>query len=78
MQDLWVIREFILLDFLIYCLGFGGGVGDSMFWLEFSGFFCKEIIYNLCYLMFVSSFCSEYVYSNVMYIIVGEVVVVFY
>lgn len=63
-------------DLLIYNSGFGLGVGDLMLWLELNVFICVDIIVGLVYLKLVSSFCSCYVYDNLMYVVVGEVVVV--
>lgn len=74
MQDHWVTGEFTIKDLLTHKSGLVSGAGDSMLWPEPSGFTRKEIIHNLRYLTPAYSFRNQYAYSNVLYIVAGELV----
>ena len=74
MQDHWVTGEFTIKDLLTHKSGLVSGAGDSMLWPEPSGFTRIEIIHNLRYLTPEYSFRSQYAYSNVLYIVAGELV----
>jgi len=74
MSEHWVTGEFTLGDLLTHKSGLVSSAGDSMLWPEPSGFTREEIIHNLRYLTPEFSFRSTYAYSNLMYIVAGEVV----
>ncbi len=74
MKDHWVTGEFTIKDLLTHKSGLVSGAGDSMLWPEPSGFTRQEIIHNLRYLTPEYSFRSHYAYSNIMYIVAGELV----
>lgn len=74
MKAHWVTAEFTISDLLTHQSGLVDSAGDSMLWPEPSGFTHKEIIHNLRYLTPEYSFRSTYAYSNVMYIVAGEIV----
>ncbi|PHR92667.1 MAG: serine hydrolase [Robiginitomaculum sp.] len=73
MYDPWVTREFTIRDLMIHNSGLGRGTGDLMFWPS-TDFTRTEVIANLRHLKPTSSFREKHSYSNLMYIIAGEIV----
>jgi CubicO group peptidase (beta-lactamase class C family) len=73
MYDPWVTRELTLRDLVTHRGGLGLGQGDLMWWPA-TDFTRREIVRALRLLKPASSLRSRYAYSNVMYVVAGEVV----
>lgn len=63
-----------IIDLLTHKSGLSSGAGDSMIWPAPSTFTSSEIINNLRYLSPQYDFREKYAYSNVMYIVAGEII----
>ncbi len=74
LHDPWVTRHFTIADLLTHQSGLASGAGDSMLWPSPSRFSLDEIIHNLRYLSPAGEFRKTFAYSNVMYMVAGEVV----
>lgn len=73
LYDPWVTREITVRDLLIHNSGLRRGAGDLMFWPG-TNFSRAEIIANMRYLAPVSGFRVKHAYSNLMYIVAGELI----
>ena len=73
MYDPWVTRELTLRDLVTHRAGLGLGQGDLMWWPA-TDFTRREIVRAVRQLKPASSLRSRYAYSNVMYVVAGEVV----
>jgi CubicO group peptidase (beta-lactamase class C family) len=73
MYDPWVTRELTLRDLVTHRSGLGLGQGDLMWWPT-TDFTRREIVRAVRQLKPASSLRSRYAYSNVMYVVAGEVV----
>lgn len=73
MYDPWVTREVTVRDLVTHRAGLGLGQGDLMWWPP-TTFTRREIVSGIRQLKPASSFRSRYAYSNVMYVVAGEVV----
>ncbi|WP_137166251.1 serine hydrolase [Salinimonas lutimaris] len=74
LSDPWVTHEFRIRDLFIHQSGLAGAAGDLMLWPAPSTFTTREIIHNLRYLQPVHSFRTQFAYSNVMYLVAGEII----
>ena len=73
MYDPWVTRELTLRDLVTHRSGLGLGQGDLVWWPA-TDFTRREIVRAVRLLKPASSLRSRYAYSNVMYVVAGEVV----
>ena len=71
MYDPWVTRELTLRDLVTHRGGLGLGQGDLMWWPA-TDFTRGEIVRNVRLLKPATSLRSRYAYSNVMYVVAGE------
>ncbi|MFA8341965.1 MAG: serine hydrolase domain-containing protein [Rhodothermaceae bacterium] len=71
--DPYVTREFTIKDLLVHHSGLTGGYGDLMLWPA-SDFTRSEIIERIKYLKPKYSFRTRFGYSNIHYIVAGEVI----
>ena len=73
MYDPYVTREFRVRDLMIHASGLGYNAGGMMLGpgTTFTG---PEVVANLRHLKPVSSFRTEFSYSNLMYIVAGELI----
>lgn len=74
LADPWVTRQFRIIDLLTHNSGLMSGAGDEMLWPEPTGFSREEIISKLKYLEPSYGYRSQFGYSNVFYIVAGQVV----
>lgn len=73
MYDPYVTREFRVRDLMIHSSGLGYNAGGLMVGPG-TTFTAPEVVANLRHLKPVSSFRTEFAYSNLMYIIAGELI----
>ncbi|MDW3229227.1 MAG: serine hydrolase [Acidobacteriota bacterium] len=71
MYDPVVSREIMVKDLLCHRSGLGLGAGDLMLWPA-SDLNRKEILRRLRYIRPSSSFRTRYAYSNIMFVVAGE------
>jgi len=72
MHDPWVARELTVRDLLTHRGGLGLGAGDLLYWPP-SDYTRREIAERARWLKPASSLRSRYAYSNLMYVVAGEV-----
>ncbi|HEX7375010.1 MAG TPA: serine hydrolase domain-containing protein, partial [Steroidobacteraceae bacterium] len=73
LQDPFASTEMTVRDLLVHRSGLGVGAGDLMFYPA-SDRKPADIVHSLRYLKPVTSFRSTFAYSNMMYLVAGEVV----
>jgi CubicO group peptidase (beta-lactamase class C family) len=73
MSDPWVTRQAQIRDLLVHDLGFRTEAGDLMLWPEPNSFTRADVVRALPYLKPLYSFRSHFSYSNLGYIVAGEV-----
>lgn len=73
MREDWVTREMQVRDLLIHNSGLPGAAGDLMLWPEPNLFTRADVIKAMAHLKPSYSFRTRYAYSNVQYIVAGEV-----
>ncbi|MET0268354.1 MAG: serine hydrolase [Duganella sp.] len=73
MYDAWVTREITVRDLLVHRSGLGYGAGDLLF-VPRSNLSRAETVRRLRYLKPASSFRTEFSYSNLMYIVAGQLI----
>ena len=73
MYDPWVTREMTIRDLLVHRSGLGLGQGDLLF-IPRSSLSRAESVRRLRYLQPQSSFRTTYAYSNVMYMVAGQLI----
>jgi CubicO group peptidase (beta-lactamase class C family) len=74
MYDPYVTREFTIRDLLVHHSGLARGAGELMQDPSPTTFTTSDIIHSLRYFKPVSSFRTQFAYSNIMYIVAGEVI----
>lgn len=73
MYDPWVSEHIQVRDLVIHNSGLGPAAGDLMLWPEPNRFTREQVVAGIAHLPPASSFRTTYNYSNVMYIVAGEV-----
>jgi CubicO group peptidase (beta-lactamase class C family) len=73
MHDAYVSSEMTVRDLLVHRSGLGQGAGDLMFYPP-SNLSRADIVHRLRYIPPASSFRSTFAYSNLMYVVAGEVI----
>ena len=73
MDDDWVGEQIQVRDLVIHNSGLGPAAGDLMLWPGPNAFTREQVVAGVGHLPVRSSFRSRYNYSNVMYIVAGEV-----
>jgi CubicO group peptidase (beta-lactamase class C family) len=73
MYDAYASSEMTVRDLLVHHSGLGIGAGDLMFYPP-SDLSRADIVHKLRYIKPASSFRSEFAYSNLMYVVAGEVI----
>lgn len=73
MNDPWVSENMQVRELLIHNSGLGSATGDMMLWPEPNHFSRADIINALAYFKPGHGFRNHYGYSNVMYVLAGEV-----
>jgi CubicO group peptidase (beta-lactamase class C family) len=73
LYDPWVTREMTIRDLLVHRSGLGLGQGDLLF-VPRSNLSRAETVRRLRYLQPKSSFRTTYAYSNVMYMVAGQLI----
>jgi CubicO group peptidase (beta-lactamase class C family) len=73
MFDPWVTREITIRDLLVHRSGLGPGGGDLLF-VPRSTLSRAELVRRLRYLKPQTSFRSTYAYSNLMYVVAGQLI----
>ncbi len=74
MYDPCVTKEFTIRDLLTHRSGLAKGAGELMQDPSPTTFTINDIIHSLRYFKPVSSFRTHFAYSNIMYIVAGEVI----
>jgi CubicO group peptidase (beta-lactamase class C family) len=74
MYDPYVTMEFTIRDLLAHHSGLARGAGELMQDPSPTTFTTSEIIHSLRYFKPQSSFRTQFAYSNIMYIVAGEVI----
>jgi CubicO group peptidase (beta-lactamase class C family) len=72
LEDPWVTDEVRIRDLLIHRVGVGRMLGNRLQFMTSES--RDELIYRMRYHQFEEPFRSSYVYSNVMYLVAGEIV----
>lgn len=73
MMDPWVTREMTIRDLLVHRSGLGPGAGDLLF-VPRGGVARAEVVRRLRYLKPATSFRSGFAYSNLMYVVAGQLI----
>lgn len=73
MHDPWVTREITIRDLLTHRSGLGYGAGDLLF-VPRSKLSRAETVHRVRYLKPATSFRSIYAYSNLMYVVAGQLI----
>ena len=73
LQDAYASSEMTVRDLLVHRSGLGIGAGDLMFYPA-SDRSREEIVHSLRYIKPATSFRSTFAYSNMMYLVAGEVI----
>lgn len=73
MYDPWVTREITIRDLLTHRSGLGYGAGDLLF-VPRSGLSRVETVHRLRHVKPATSFRSTYAYSNLMYVVAGQLI----
>lgn len=73
MFDSWVTREFRVRDLFIHSSGLAYNAGGLMVGPG-TTFTAPEVVTNLRYLEPITSFRTEFAYSNLMYVVAGELI----
>jgi CubicO group peptidase (beta-lactamase class C family) len=73
MYDPWVTREMTIRDLLVHRSGIGYGSGDLLF-VPRSNVSRAEVVRRLRYLKPATSFRTTYAYSNLMYVVAGQLI----
>lgn len=73
MYDPWVTREITIRDLLTHRSGLGYGAGDLLF-VPRSKLSRAETVHRVRYLKPATSFRSTYAYSNLMYVVAGQLI----
>lgn len=73
MSDDWITEQVQVRDLVIHSSGLGPAAGDLMLWPEPNHFTRELVLQGIEHLPPASSFRTRYNYSNVMYIVAGEV-----
>src|SRR5690606_22578671 len=73
MQDDWMGEQIQVSDLVIHTSGLGAAAGDLMLWPGPNLFTREQVVAGVGLLPVRSSFRTRYNYSNVMYIVAGEV-----
>lgn len=73
MYDPWVTREITIRDLLVHRSGLGLGAGDLLF-VPRSNLSRSEVVRRLRYIKPQTSFRSTYAYSNLMYVVAGQLI----
>ncbi len=73
MYDPYVTRELTVRDLLTHRSGLGLGAGDLLFWPH-STYTAQEIVYRVRFIKPRFSFRSRFAYSNIMYIVAGQII----
>jgi CubicO group peptidase (beta-lactamase class C family) len=74
MYDPYVTREFTIRDLLAHHSGLASGAGELMQDPSPTTFTTSDIIHSLRYFKPTSSFRTQFAYSNIMYIVAGELI----
>jgi CubicO group peptidase (beta-lactamase class C family) len=74
MYDPYVSREFTIRDLLVHHSGLARGAGEMMQDPSPTTFTTSDIIHSLRYFRPTSSFRTQFAYSNIMYIVAGELI----
>jgi CubicO group peptidase (beta-lactamase class C family) len=74
MYDPYVTREFTIRDLLVHHSGLARGAGELMQDPSPTTFTTSDVIHNLRYFKPASSFRTQFAYSNIMYIVAGELI----
>jgi CubicO group peptidase (beta-lactamase class C family) len=74
MYDPYVTREFTIRDLLAHRSGLARGAGELMQDPSPTTFTTSDIIHSLRYFKPTSSFRTQFAYSNIMYIVAGELI----
>ncbi len=74
LQDAYASSEMTVRDLLVHRSGLGLGAGDLLFYPPPSDRTRAEIVHSLRYIKPASSFRSTFAYSNMMYLVAGEVI----
>lgn len=73
MHDPYASAEITVRDLLVHRSGLGTGTGDLLYFPP-SDFTRADIVHKLRYLPPASSFRSTFAYSNIMYVVAGQVI----
>ena len=73
MYDPWVTREMTIRDLLVHRSGIGYGSGDLLF-VPRSNVSRAEVVRRLRYLKPATSFRTTFAYSNLMYVVAGQLI----
>lgn len=73
MFDPWVTREMTIRDLLVHRSGLGEGEGDLLF-VPRSNVSRAEVVRRVRYFKPATSFRTTYAYSNLMYVVVGQLI----
>ncbi|MGI9246469.1 MAG: serine hydrolase [Steroidobacteraceae bacterium] len=73
MYDSYASAEMTVRDLLVHRSGLGTGTGDLLYFPP-SDFSRADIVHKLRYLPPASSFRSTFAYTNIMYVVAGEVI----
>ncbi|NGZ86255.1 serine hydrolase [Duganella sp. SAP-35] len=73
MADPWVTRELTIRDLLVHRSGLGYGTGDLLF-VPRSNVSRAEAVRRLRYLKPTTSFRTTFAYSNLMYVVAGQLI----
>ena len=73
MYDPWVTRELTIRDLLVHRAGLGYGAGDLLF-VPRGNLSRAESVWRVRFIKPATSFRSTFAYSNVMYMVAGQVV----
>jgi CubicO group peptidase (beta-lactamase class C family) len=74
MYDPYVTREFTVRDLLVHHSGLARGAGELMQDPSPTTFTTSDIIHSLRYFKPASPFRTQFAYSNIMYIVAGELI----
>jgi CubicO group peptidase (beta-lactamase class C family) len=74
MYDPYVTKEFTVRDLLVHHSGLARGAGELMQDPSPTTFTTSDIIHSLRYFKPVSPFRTQFAYSNIMYIVAGELI----
>lgn len=73
LSDPYITKEMRIIDLLTHRSGFGLGAGDLLLWPQ-NTYSQKEVVQKFRNVPFTNSFRSTYAYTNILYLIAGEMI----